>query len=483
MTEQANLSELIETKPAVNQLLRELPAMGKLLEDAAVEVLAKNYSFSQIKKAMQQVLATLRKQILLGEITDVRAVASVQVFRLVSKALEKEQRGELMPVINGTGVILHTNLGRAVLAPECSDALMDITLNYSNLEYDLESGKRGFRGDHIEKLLTELTGAEAAHVVNNNAAAVMLVLNTFCKEREVVISRGELVEVGGSFRIPEIMKQSQTKLCEVGATNRTHLFDYEQAINAETAAVIKVHTSNFHVVGFTHQVPIQELKPLCEDKGIYLFNDLGSGLLCDMQRFGLPYEPTVKEALEQGSDLVMFSGDKLLGASQAGIILGKKSLVDKLKKNQLSRALRIDKLTLVALEQTLKLYLDEEEAVKRIPLLRMLGYETEELIGKAQRLQHNLEKLGLPFQIEIVDSEAKVGGGAYANATLPSKALQFTPQNSAEPKFDVIALERSLRLGKYPIIGRIQDQVYLLDMRTIAEEQFNIVVDACKNLL
>jgi L-seryl-tRNA(Ser) seleniumtransferase len=370
-------------------------------------------------------------------------------------------------VINATGVVIHTNMGRSPLPEAAMQGIMRVGLHYSNLEFDLKTGKRGSRYALVEDLLCELTGAEAALVVNNNAAAVLLVLGTLAAGREVIVSRGQLVEIGGSFRIPEVMAKSGARLVEVGATNRTHLRDYEGAITDGTALLLKVHTSNFRMIGFTSEVPLAEMVALGARHGIPVMEDLGSGSLVDTSRFGLTKEPTVGEVVASGADVVTFSGDKLLGGPQAGLIVGRRAIIDLVKKNPLNRALRIDKFTLAGLEAVLRLYRDEREAMATIPTLIMLSATRKEIGRRAERLRRLLRgPLAGHCRLALLDTESRVGGGALPEQGLPSKALALWPA-----AISVNALEEGLRRLDMPIIGRIENEALLLDLRTVADQE------------
>jgi L-seryl-tRNA(Ser) seleniumtransferase len=377
----------------------------------------------------------------------------------VAEAVRRAQRSALRAVINATGVVLHTNLGRARLARQAVEAIDECAMGYSNLEYDIDSGARGSRYSHCVELLRELTGAEDAIVVNNNAAALVLALNALASGRGVVISRGELVEIGGSFRIPEIMERSGARLVEVGTTNRTHASDYEQAIGASVAAVMKVHRSNFAMEGFVAEVGAQELGAIARRHSLPFVHDLGSGLLISLEQLGLTGEPTAAQAVRAAGagSLVTMSGDKLLGGPQAGIVVGARDLVRRLRENPLARSLRVDKLTLAALSATLALYRDPERAMRDIPVLEMLGRPVSQLRQRAARL---IETIGR--SAAMADTEASVGGGAFPGAKIPSMALAFAR--------DAAALETRLRRGDPPVIGRVAEDTLLLDLRTVRPE-------------
>jgi len=420
-----------------------------------------------LKRAVRETLDEARSAILDGALTDHGRLSCESLAGQVRGRLALLLRPRFRTVINATGVVIHTNMGRSLL-PDCAmDAIMRVGRRYSNLEFDLATGKRGSRYALVEELLCELTGAEAGLVVNNNAAAVLLVLGTLAAGREVIVSRGQLVEIGGSFRIPEVMARSGARLVEVGATNRTHLRDYEQAISPETALLLKVHTSNYRMIGFTSEVPLVEMVALGARHGLPVMEDLGSGSLVDLTRCGLHKEPTVGEVVGSGADVVTFSGDKLLGGPQAGLIVGRKEIIERIKKNPLNRALRIDKFTLAGLEGVLRLYRDERRAMGTIPTLAMLAASRQEIAKKAARLRRLLGTgLDHACQVEIVDTESRVGGGALPEQGLPSKALALRPR-----ALSVNALEEGFRRLDPPVIGRIEHEALLLDLRTVSEQE------------
>jgi L-seryl-tRNA(Ser) seleniumtransferase len=396
------------------------------------------------------------------------------LFPLFQKEIDLQIQPRLRRVINASGVVIHTNLGRSPLHPSALQHMVNIAKTYSNLEYDLDLGERGSRYSHVEETLCWLSGAESAMVVNNNAGAVLLALNTLAEGREVIVSRGELVEIGGAFRIPDVMKRSGAMLKEVGTTNRTHLSDYQSAIGSQTALLLKVHTSNFRVMGFTSDVPLQDLVQLGRQYDIPVLEDLGSGCLVDLTQYGLEKEPTVQEVIGTGLDVVTFSGDKLLGGPQAGIILGKKSALDLIKVNPLTRALRIDKLTLAALESTLLLYLDEKRAKEEIPTLRMLTLDQNRLKKRGRRLLKRLGgEIGKGFKLTLREDISQVGGGALPLQELPTIVLAIKPLD-----FSVNDLEKNLRKGEPPIISRISKDELILDMRTIFDEEIPLLAIA-----
>jgi len=380
-------------------------------------------------------------------------------------------------VINATGTVLHTNLGRAPIGQKHMERVAQIATGYSNLEYNLEAGRRGERYSHFEKLLCKITGAEAAMAVNNNAAAVMLILSSMAKGGEVVVSRGELVEIGGKFRVPDVMEQSGATLVEVGTTNKTHYSDYEEAITENTKALLKVHTSNYRIVGFTDSVAIDELVPLAKEHGIPVIEDLGSGVLIDLSKYGITYEPTVQESIRKGADVVCFSGDKLLGGPQAGIIIGKKKYIDIMKKNQLTRALRIDKFTAATLELVLQEYLSEENAIKNLPVLRMITKPLEEIKKDAQTLSRMLKRANFPAKIDIVPCESQIGGGSLPLERIPSMAVTIRPEKISVPEF-----EERLRHLPVPVIPRVANDTVLMDVRTLDKKAMTVLVDQLKSL-
>nr|WP_245203831.1 L-seryl-tRNA(Sec) selenium transferase [Ammoniphilus resinae] len=455
------------------QLLRELPAVHhfthnpQILEWVKEKEIAEPFFADVVKEVIQET----RQQILAGTLTD---LSHEEVWKTIQERLIHSQKNNLQPVINGTGVILHTNLGRAVLAQEAIEQMTEVAMGYSNLEYRLEEGKRGSRHDLVEALVRRLTGAEAAMVVNNNAAAVYLILREMAKGQEVIVSRGQLVEIGGSFRVSEIMKESGAILQEVGTTNKTHLRDYEQAINEQTALLLKVHTSNFAITGFTHSVSLKELVELGQLNDIPVYEDLGSGVLYDLRKHGIGSEPVIQESIEQGVDLVSFSGDKLLGGPQVGVIAGKKKWIDRLKKNQLARVLRVDKVTLAALEATFRLYLDPQKAAQRIPTLHDMLLPIDEIKKKA----HSLQKLVNEFPIEIKSEQSEVGGGSLPGIFLPTYVAVIQ-----HPTFPAHEIERRLRKGTPSIIGRVTKDEYLLDFRTIQDRQIMPLAEMLKKRL
>jgi len=458
-------------------LLRSLPSVDELLREEAILKLLSQSPRKLIVDAIRAVLDKERKEILEGKIQEVQ---KTNILNKVIREVKRKEKNHLRRVINATGVVVHTNLGRSLLARDAIAHLVEVARYYNNLEYDLEKGRRGMRYSHVEELLCELTGAEAAMVVNNNAGAVFLVLNTLAYGKKVIISRGQLVEIGGSFRIPDVMARSGAILKEVGTTNRTHLYDYENAIDEETAMLMKAHTSNYKIIGFTKEVPLKDLVSLGRKYNLIVYEDLGSGNFIDFTKYGLEKEPTVQEVIADGLDVVSFSGDKLLGGPQAGIILGRREYVEKIKKNPLNRTLRIDKFTLAGLESTLKLYRDEELALKEIPTLRFIFTPLDALRRRAQRLcrwlkkQFTLEEL----MVAIKTAVSKVGGGALPGLALPTYVVSIRPR-----KMSVVELERRLRFTEPPLIGRIEEEMLYLDVRTIQDEEVKLIPEIIKRAL
>ena len=450
----------------MKELLRKIPKVDELLRSPALAEAQAQYGDRAVTEAVRAELDLLRQGILKQQITAMPELSDL--YQQIVRRVQGASLPSFRRVINGTGIILHTNLGRACVSEQAARAVYEASKSYSNLEYDLNTGKRGSRYSHVEDILCRLTGAESALVVNNNAAAVLLVLSALTQGGQVIVSRGELVEIGGSFRIPEIMEACGAQLKEVGATNKTHLYDYERAINEHTKALMKVHTSNYRIVGFSETPSLADLVELGHRHGLPVIEDLGSGCLVNLEQFGIHGEPTVQDSLKAGVDVVSFSGDKLLGGPQAGIILGKKKYLDVLKKHPLNRAMRVDKMTLAALEATLQSY-DQEQA-EEIPVIGMLSAKEDALHQKAALLASLLTEAGI--SADIVPTEGRVGGGSVPNQSLVSYAIALDG--------NVEALEENLRLGIQPIIGRIHEGRYLLDVRTLFEADFPVIVEALK---
>ncbi|GFR36274.1 L-seryl-tRNA(Sec) selenium transferase [Thermobrachium celere] len=461
----------------MNKLLSKLPKVDSVLNDYKINEYLKETPRKIVVETIRRVIDLYRYRILKGELSE---ITYDEILEEIYRQLELSTRPSLRRVINATGTVIHTNLGRSPLSKSALEKIVEIGCRYNNLEYNLEEGKRGSRYSHVEDLLCNITGAEAAMVVNNNAAAVMLVLSTLAKGREVIVSRGQLVEIGGSFRVPLVMEQSGAILKEVGTTNRTHLHDYENAINENTAAILKVHQSNYRILGFTEEVDIESLIALSKKYNLPLIEDIGSGVFIDLSKYGLSYEPTVQNSVKKGVDVITFSGDKLLGGPQAGIIVGKKKYIDAMKKNQLTRALRIDKFTLAALEETLRLYLDEEKAVKEIPILNMLTISREVLKKRAQKLSRMIKKQISEDRVNVTIKMdfSTVGGGAMPLETIPTYVVALEPKRKR-----VEEVENELRKKEIPVIVRISKDVILLDVRTIFEDDYEVIADNLNSIL
>ncbi len=465
-------------------LLKRIPSVDHILintnKDRRFDEIPKTVVVPAIRSAVEDLRKTIldsnqdiQGENLLDSLTDKKIMENVQ------QRVEAAMTPNLLAVVNGTGVVVHTNLGRSLVADAALEHLAEISQHYSNLEFDIGAGKRGSRYSCVEDILCEISGAQSAMVVNNNAAAVLLCLDTIAKDREVVVSRGELVEIGGSFRIPDVMAKSGGILKEVGATNRTHIHDYENAIENSTGLLLKVHTSNYSVVGFTAQVLLKDLVALGERYHLPVMEDLGSGTFIDFSKYGMLKEPTVQESIATGVDVVTFSGDKLLGGPQAGIILGKKSILDKIKKNPLTRALRIDKMTLAALEITMRLYRDEQKAVKSIPTLCMLTTPFNIIEKRAQKLKRSLKKLDNPaLSVELLNLSSRAGGGSLPLMDLPSKCIGIKVEGISANQ-----LEKSMRHNSPSIIGRIEDDIFIMDLRTILDNQLPVIKDALQKVL
>ena len=434
--------------------LRNLPSVDALLQDHTLRDLEHRYGHSVLVEACRAVLEAARTSVLAGAEAPMPALMIDEIYTRV----ERMVRPSLVPVINATGVIIHTNLGRAPLSEDTLAAMRTAAQGYSNLEYDLETGERGSRHSHAESIITRLTGAEAALVVNNNAAAVVLILAAFARGKQAIVSRGQLVEIGGGFRIPQVMEQSGAILVEVGTTNRTYVDDYAQAITDASTLLLHVHSSNFKVIGFTHEATLEELAALAHGKSLLCVDDLGSGSLLDTSAYGLAHEPMPQESLAAGADLVSFSGDKLLGGPQAGIIIGKRSAIDALKKHPLTRALRVDKVTLAGIQATLLHYL-KNEAVQKIPVWTMIAAKADELDVRAKKWTERL--CALKLDAFVVDAESTVGGGSLPGEILPTRAVALTIASPDE-------FAARLRDNHPPIVARIDEGRILFDPRTVS---------------
>ena len=461
-----------------NMLYRSIPKVDVLLENQDIVTLIENHHRDVVVDVIREEIDKLRNFI--KENDDINLIEEKinNLIENIKISTEKVYSYNIKKVINGTGTILHTNLGRAIISKKHADYLSEVVTSYSNLEYNLEEGKRGERYSHFEKLICKITGAEAAMAVNNNAAAVMLVLSSMAAEKEVIVSRGELVEVGGKFRIPDVMKSSNAHLVEIGTTNKTHLEDYEDAISENTGAFLNVHTSNFKILGFTESVSIEELCKLGREKDIPVIEDIGSGVLIDLSKYGLEYEPTVQDSIKAGVDVVSFSGDKLLGGPQAGIIVGKKKYIDKMKKNPLTRAFRIDKFTATILEMIFHEYLNEEDAIKNIPVLSLITKDLKEIEKNANDLFNKIEKLKDVADINVEDTLSQIGGGSLPAERIKSKSVTIMPKNISTQ-----SLEAKLRAGKNPVVGRISEEKLILDMRTVLEDEIDILAQKLIDIL
>jgi L-seryl-tRNA(Ser) seleniumtransferase len=445
------------------ELLRSLPKVDECL--LWLKTSLDDSVPSRIVKECVQNVIEKERHIILSGIENISTRSEGDWISLFTREISRKMSYNFRRVINATGVVVHTNLGRSLLPSKATEQLKQAGGFYSNLEFDLNTGKRGSRYSLVEDIICELTGAEAAMVVNNNAAAVLLVLDTLAQGSEVIVSRGQLVEIGGSFRIPDVMAKSGAELVEVGATNRTHLHDYEKAITDKTSMLLRVHTSNFRIIGFTSEVPPEDLALLARKHGILTMEDLGSGSLIDLSAFGLMKEPTVQEVVKAGIDVVTFSGDKLLGGPQAGIIVGSKEVIDRIKKNPLTRALRIDKFTLASLETILRYYYDTETVLKNVPTLSMLTEDPAVIKRRAQRILRRIElNIEKYCKAEVVRTFSKVGGGAMPECNLDSWAVELQPLTVR-----LNVLEKSFRELEFPIIGRIENERYILDMRTVQD--------------
>lgn len=453
-----------------NKRLREIPAVDEVLKSAKMQECARSYSKNLITQAVRDILTKMRADIIAGQKTD---ISLDTIEKLVISHIEDILKPSIKKIINASGTILHTNLGRAILCDSAVEAVKICAGHPVNLEFDIGRGERGERDSHIEDIICRLTGAEAATVVNNNAAAVFLALNTLAEDREVIISRGELIEIGGSFRIPEVIQKSGCKLIEVGTTNRTHLSDYTSAISPDTAAILKVHTSNYRVVGFTASVDMRELAAIGSRYAIPVIEDLGSGSLVDLSQFGLPKEPVVRDSVETGIDIVTFSGDKLLGGPQAGIIIGRRKYIQKINKNPLKRALRVDKITIAALEATLKLYLNPDTLHRELPTLRFLTRPIAEIMLVAEKAARLLKQRFVhEYIVTIEDGESQIGSGSLPDEVIPTKVISITHKEILPEKIFEMFLK-----NEPPILGRIHNEKFLLDMRIIENAQEVVIGD------
>ena len=448
---------------SAKNLLRELPSIDRLLNHPKSSILLARFSRDYVAEQCRAILEDIRATVRQGKIASPTEVNEDSILTRLEKKITSDRGSKLVRVVNATGTILHTNLGRALLPQAAMEAVARVGASPVNLEYDLTRGERGKREEMIESLLTDLTGAEAATVVNNNAAAVLLGLNTLANGKEVIVSRGELIEIGGSFRIPEIMAKSGAVLKEVGSTNRTHPQDYEKAIGKKTGLLLKVHTSNYKIVGFSSEVDLPDLAAIGKKHKIPVMEDLGSGAFVDLSRYGLPKEPLVGERIALGADVVTFSGDKILGGPQAGLVVGKKTLIQQMSKNPLHRALRCGKLTLAALEATLQLYRQSKDIASEIPTLRAFIRSLKEIEELGERLLPSLQSaLGTDFRVALEDSTSQIGSGALPAEEIPTKVIAIAHANIGAER-----IAAKFRRADPPIIGRIKDNRFLLDLRAI----------------
>ena len=456
------------------KLLSELPSVDEILKSRkGIEWLGE-YPRRYVIQAVREAIDSRRKKIIGGTAVDLsEEVLTADIGRIIGRL----SSFSLKPVINATGVVIHTNLGRSVLAERVLENIVRVSRSYSNLEYDIGQGQRGKRYTHIKRILREVTGAEDALVVNNNAAAVLLCLNTLSKGKEVIVSRGELVEIGGSFRMPDVMAASGAVLREVGTTNKTHLSDYEEAVNENTSLILKIHKSNFRIVGFADEVSIEELASLGARHHIPVMFDLGSGCLIDLGPFGIHDEPSVKNIVKTGIDLTTFSGDKLLGGPQGGVVVGKQEYIERIQKNPMTRAMRIDKLTLAGFEATLMEYIDEERVVENVPTLQMLMQKPGEIKGRAVRIARRLKSEINP-PVEVIPDSSRAGGGSLPEVDLSTYAVTVRPDAMSVNEF-----EERLRKGDPPVIARIKENALILDARTIREKDIAILVKRIKTVL
>lgn len=445
--------------------LRHLPSVDTILHTPELAGASENFGQASLTEAVRKVLHDERQAVKSGASLS----SNADIARQVLHFLEASGQSSLRPLFNLTGTVLHTNLGRAILAEAAIEAATQAMRQAVSLEFDLSSGSRGERDDHLRALVCELTGAEDATVVNNNAAAVLLVLNSLASGKEAIVSRGELIEIGGAFRMPDIMTRAGTRLVEVGTTNRTHPRDYENAISPDSGLVLKVHTSNYRIEGFTREVTASELAVIARGKDVPLVNDLGSGTLADLTSLGLAHEPTVREAVAEGADIITFSGDKLLGGPQAGFIVGRRDLIARINKNPMKRALRVDKIRLAALEATLKLYRNPERLAEKLPTIRYLARPQPEIAAQAARLKPELENmLGLAFIVAVTDCASQIGSGALPLSTVPSAGLSIVPKDGSGSA--LAALAGSLRALPLPVIGRVEKGAVVLDLRCLDNE-------------
>lgn len=463
-------------KQGAKELLRSLPRVDALLADSSIQLLCEKFGRSVVTEAIRSTLESIRKVIVMNSVKDAQSLIQPSaIIGCVEKVVAQKSHVRLRRVINATGVILHTNLGRSIFPKFAREKIKDVLDGYCLLEIDDETAERTHRERHAAAIVCELTGAEAATTVNNNAAATMIILNALSRDREVITSRGELIEIGGQFRIPDVMAQSGARLVEIGTTNKTYLADYERAITPLTAMLMKVHTSNYRVVGFSETPSIAEIAALGKKKNLVTYHDLGSGALIDLTRYGYPDEPVVQKSFEAGADIVSFSGDKLIGGPQAGIIAGKRELVDRVRRNPLFRAFRPGKLTLCGLEATLMVYRDGEKAVKEVPCLKMLTEHVDNVVARAMVILEGLAFDG--FKLEVVNDTAETGGGAMPAISIPSAAIKITGKLAPQE------LAKRFRSCEPPVFGKIHDDAFHLDVRTVQDDEVTLVRNAMQKVL
>ncbi len=462
------------------ELLARLPAIDQLQQHPAVQSLCESYPEKYVTNCVRKVVEEIRQRVIDGAITKVEAVPGSDVLAYrVGELVAAETGHKLRRAINGAGVILHTGLGRAPLAPSAQAALLEATTRYCILATEQETGKRGDRNRHTADMLQELTGAEDSLIVNNNSAAVMLALNTFGKDREAIVSRGELVEIGGSFRVPDVMQRSRTIMVEVGTTNKTHLRDYREAITEETSILLKVHTSNYRIEGFHGEVPIRDLKPLAEEHNLLIIHDIGSGALVDLRRWGLTYEPTVPEAIADGADIVTFSGDKLLGGPQCGVIVGGREYIDRMKRNPLMRVFRCDKLILSALDGTLKLFLDPDKLPETHPIYEMMTTPLNIVNRRALRIAQRIRAItGSACKADVMEGFTEMGSGALPARPIPSRVVSLSPKGITAQR-----LGQELRMAAPPLFTRIENDMVFIDARTISDKEVRLITEVFSQVI
>lgn len=466
-------------------VLRAIPPVNEILDHPKVRALIERFGRGLVTESIKLVMDEYRKHIAVDWQNPerlqfkTRKKVTEYIANKLEETIKELESSSLKRVINATGIVLHTNLGRAPLPKKAIELMHEAGEGYCNLEFDIESGSRGSRYSHLESVITHVTGAESAIIVNNNAAAVFLCLNTLASNKEVIISRGQQVEIGGSFRIPDIIARSSAKMIEVGTTNKTRINDYSNAVTDETSVLLKVHTSNYKVTGFTEGVSLQELVGLGREKDLFVMEDLGSGCLFDLSLIGLPYEPTVQDSIKYGADIVSFSGDKLLGGPQAGIIAGKKDLIDRIKKNPLARMVRCDKITIAAMAAVLSLYMDLDKIVEKIPVLKMVALKEDVLSANALEFEKLINAaLGNKCKTEIVDDLDEIGGGSLPGVILKGKAVALIV-----PELGVIEIQTRLRKAKIPVICRINKDKILLNVRTLEKKDYPVIVETLARIL